>query len=212
MLSSELYAGRHKKEMRVVQRGRPRRFDRTEALDRALMAFWQNGFEATSMDDLIGAMGINSPSIYAAFGSKQNLFSEAVGHYSTRYAGGLMDALNAAPDAASGLSAMFVAAIELFTCPKHPHGCFIVTAMGGNAPVATEVRNELERLRRERSDEIAARLQRDVIEGRLSPDLPVQPLADMYTAILQGISVAARDNVPKSRLASLYSQSLGLLM
>lgn len=194
----------------MTERGRPRNFDRTEALDRALMAFWREGFEATSMSDLIAAMGINSPSIYAAFGSKEALFSEAVQHYRTQYAAGLLVALNA-PDAASGLSAMYEAAIDLFTKRGRPHGCFIVTASAGNAPAATEIQRELTRLRRERSDEIAARIQRDVVEGRLPPDIPVQSFADMYTAILQGIAIAARDDVPRSRLSCLYLPSLFLL-
>lgn len=163
------------------------------------------------MADLVEAMGINSPSIYAAYGSKEALFSEAVHRYRTHHAAGLLDALNGAPDAVSGLAAMFEAAIDLFTRPGHPKGCFIVAAAGGNAPEAATIQAELAGLRRERSDEIAARIERDGAEGRLRPRYPAQPLADMYAAILQGISIAARDGVSKSRLSELYRPSLVLL-
>ncbi|TCQ02434.1 TetR family transcriptional regulator [Rhizobium sp. PP-F2F-G36] len=195
----------------MAERGRPRRFDRTEILDRALMAFWQNGYEATSMEDLVKAMGINSPSIYAAYGSKEALFSEAVHRYRTHHAAGLLDALNGAPDAVSGLTAMFETAIDLFTRPGHPTGCFIVVASGGNAPTTAAIQADLSRLRRQRSDEIAARIERDVGEGRPRPQYPVRPLADMYAAILQGISIAARDGVSRSRLSELYRPSLAVI-
>lgn len=175
------------------------------------MAFWRKGYAATSMDDLVKAMGINSPSIYAAYGSKEALYSEAVQHYRANYAAILLDALTEAANASRGLSAMFEAAIDLFTKSDRPNGCFIVTAAAGNAPARSEIQVELSRLRRERSSEIAMRIQRDIIEGRLDPDLPVQSLADMYAAILQGIAVAARDGVSKSRLSSLFVPSLALL-
>ncbi|AWN52876.1 TetR/AcrR family transcriptional regulator [Methylobacterium sp. 17Sr1-1] len=195
----------------MAERGRPRRFDRTDALDRALMAFWRKGYEATSMGDLVAAMGINSPSLYAAYGSKEALFCEAVQHYCEHYAVGLLSALNDARDAAHGLAAMFDAAITLFTQPRHPYGCFIVMAAAGNAPASPEIQDKLSELRRERSDHIAARIERDVAEGRLRPDLPIGALADLYTAILQGMAVAARDGISPSRLAHLYIPSLSLL-
>ncbi|MBB3608168.1 TetR/AcrR family transcriptional regulator [Rhizobium sp. BK602] len=196
------------RERLMTERGRPRRFDRVEALEKALMAFWHRGYEATSMNDLVVAMGINSPSIYAAYGSKEALFSEAVQHYRSHYAAALLEALNGAPDAATGLSAMFEAAIDLFTGPDRPHGCFIVSAAAGNAPEASAIQEELSRLRRERSDEIAARIHRDAIAGRLHLDLEIQALADLYTAILQGMAIAARDGVTRARLSKLYVPSI----
>jgi len=195
----------------MAERGRPRRFDRAQVLDYALSAFWRNGYEATSMSDLVEMMGINSPSIYAAYGSKEDLFCEAMQRYRTHYAASLLDALNNAPNAATGLAAMFDAAIELFTRPGQPRGCFIVMAAGGNAPATVAIQEELSRLRRERSDEIAARIERDDTENLIRSGVAIRPLADMYAAILQGISIAARDGMSKQRLSDLYRPSLTLL-
>lgn len=64
-----------------MSRGRPREFDRTEALNKAMLLFWRKGYTATSMSDLYEAMGIKSPSLYAAFGSKENLYDEVLQHY-----------------------------------------------------------------------------------------------------------------------------------
>lgn len=192
-------------------RGRPRSFDRTEALDRALMVFWRNGFEATSMNDLIEAMGINSPSIYAAFGSKEALFTEAVQRYNAAYGDGLLQALKSAPTAASGIEAMFEAAVELFTHPDTPGGCFVVNSVASNAPNGLETEQTLKRLRRERSEQIAERLTEDVRGDRLRDDTPVQELSDLYAAILHGLAQAARDGLGKERLRKLSEHSRNLI-
>jgi len=210
-MSSDLYVSRHRMGIEMAERGRPRSFDRTQALDKALMAFWRRGFEATSMNDLVAAMGINSPSIYAAFGSKDALFAQAVQHYNVAYADGLFRALKGAPDAARGLQAMLEAAIELFTRPDTPRGCFIVDSVASNSPGDPAAEQMLKRLRRERSAQIAERLRDDVAQGRLRDDTPVQELADLYTAILQGLAQAARDGVSKRRLRGVSTRSLSIL-
>lgn len=195
----------------MAERGRPRSFDRTKALDHALLAFWRDGFEATSMSDLVEAMGINSPSIYAAFGSKEALFAEAVEHYRTAYSDELLRALNGAPDAESGLAAMFDKAIALFTRPDMPGGCFVVNSVASNAPTGAGAAKVLNELRRERSQQIAERIGRDVTGGRLRSDTPVEDLSDFYATVLQGLAQTARDGVEIVRLRTVVDQSMILL-
>src|SRR5919112_1807947 len=80
--SSGLYPDRYRKgSKRMAERGRPRAFDRSAALRRAMEVFWQCGYEGASLGDLTAAMGINRPSLYAAFGCKEALFREAVALY-----------------------------------------------------------------------------------------------------------------------------------
>lgn len=193
------------------QRGRPRSFDRTLALDKALIAFWRGGFEATSMSDLVAAMGINAPSIYAAFRSKDALFVEAVQRYNDAYAWVLFQALKEAPDAAAGLRAMFEAAVALFTRPDTPGGCFVVNSVASNSPRTLAVQLMLKQLRREQSQQIAARLSEDVEQGRLRNDTPIQELAGLYTAMLQGLAHGARDGLSKPYLRGISEQSQSIL-
>ncbi|MBF2716906.1 TetR/AcrR family transcriptional regulator [Agrobacterium vitis] len=196
----------------MAQRGRPRSFDRTQALDRALMAFWQNGFEATSMHNLVEAMQINSPSIYAAFGSKEALFAETIDYYREAYASELLQALNDAADAASGIEAMFAAAIELFTRLDTPGGCFVVNSVASNAPNGLELAQTMAQLRWQRSEQIAERLREDVRAGKLRDDTPVQELSDLYAVLLQGLAQAARDGLGKTRLMTLCEHSRHLIL
>lgn len=163
------------------------------------------------MIDLVAAMGVNSPSIYAAFGSKEGLFAEALRHYYSVYANILLEALNGAPDAPSGIDALFGTAVELFTRPNLPGGCFVASSVASNAPNGPETEQRLKRLRWERSEQIAERLAEDVRSGKLRDDTPVQELADLYASILQGIAQAARDGLGKERLANLAEHSRRLV-
>ncbi|WP_273545183.1 TetR/AcrR family transcriptional regulator [Agrobacterium vitis] len=177
-----------------------------------MMAFWQNGFEATSMHNLVEAMQINSPSIYAAFGSKEALFAETIDYYREAYASELLQALNDAADAASGIEAMFAAAIELFTRLDTPGGCFVVNSVASNAPNGLELAQTMAQLRWQRSEQIAERLREDVRAGKLRDDTPVQELSDLYAVLLQGLAQAARDGLGKTRLMTLCEHSRHLIL
>ena len=89
----------------MAERGRPRRFDRQAALERAMEVFWERGYQAASMTDLTEAMGINSPSLYAAFGSKEELYREAIGHFAATESDAILAPLLEAATARAGLTA-----------------------------------------------------------------------------------------------------------
>src|SRR5271170_3657427 len=99
------------KGARIVVIGRPREFDREAALQAAMIMFWRKGFAATSMNDLCNAMGIRSPSLYAAFGSKETLYLEAIEHYVRTVGPTIWDKL-AATSARDGVEKMLLAATE----------------------------------------------------------------------------------------------------
>src|SRR3954471_13792358 len=105
--------------------GRPRTFDMEKALDQALKVFWRKGFEGTSLPDLTAAMGINRPSLYAAFGNKQSLFRKAVERYEERSAGQVRQALEG-PDVRVAVKAVLRRNIEAITDSRSPRGCFMV--------------------------------------------------------------------------------------
>src|SRR5260370_37340953 len=115
--------------------GRPRGFDADRALDRALAIFWRNGYEGASLPALTKAMGINRPSLYAAFGNKEALFRKAVDRYERGAAGYAPRALKQ-PTARKVIAALLEGIVALLTRPRNPGGCLMVQgalACGENA-------------------------------------------------------------------------------
>src|SRR5215213_8653064 len=108
-----------------MKRGRPRQFDAERALDAALMLFWRHGYEGTSLAALTDAMGINVPSLYAAFGNKETLFRKALDRYVQRPASYLPNALKE-PTARRVVDKLFAGAIGMAMNPRHPDGCLLV--------------------------------------------------------------------------------------
>src|SRR5258707_15468488 len=110
---------------RKETRGRPRGFDRTEALVRAMKVFWARGYEGASISDLKAEMGIGSPSLYAAFGSKEELFREAVKLYSATEGSDTWRSLQTAPTAREGIEGVLMYTARAFTRPDKPPGCLV---------------------------------------------------------------------------------------
>src|SRR6185312_14792430 len=109
--------------------GRPREFDRDAALEAAMLLFWRKGFAATSMNDLCDAMGVRSPSLYAAFGGKEQLYLEAMEHYVQTQGTRVWDGLAEGATARAGIENMLIAGAE--NLPKSratPGGCMATLA------------------------------------------------------------------------------------
>src|SRR3982751_852838 len=129
-------------------RGRPRSFDADRALDQALKVFWSKGYEGASLPDLTAAMGINRPSLYAAFGNKESLFKKVL----ARYAEGPACYVRRAVEAPTGRKVfehLLNGAIDLVTCPDHPGGCLAVQGALACGDEAAAAREQLVALRAE---------------------------------------------------------------
>src|SRR5258708_37217740 len=114
--------------------GRPRGFDRDTALEAAMFLFWRKGFATTSMNDLCDAMGVGSPSLYAAFGSKEALYLEAVEQYARTQGPPVWDKLAEGATARAGIENLLIAAA--YSLPKSratPGGCMAERAPAGDA-------------------------------------------------------------------------------
>lgn len=190
--------------------GRPREFDKQQALRKALRLFWEHGYEGTSMAALVAELGIASARIYAAFGSKQQLFEEAVALYESAE-GGFADRALALPGIHQALEQMLEDAIATYTRADEPKGCLVVSAASGVAPDNVAVQQWLADHRRQRSESIIARLSLAREQGQLPPDIDVQALGHFYATFLHGISVQARDGVPEAALRSACHCALALL-
>ena len=121
-------------------RGRPQKFDRDEVLDRAVDTFWANGYTATSLENLTNNMGINRPSLYAAFGNKHDLFMKTIDRYAETIGRRPLDAFLEEPDIRRAVEAYFQTTIQCVTSPNRPRGCLIMNVAGERAANDPEVR------------------------------------------------------------------------
>ncbi|GAA4901897.1 TetR/AcrR family transcriptional regulator [Streptomonospora salina] len=173
-------------------RGRPRRFDRTAALRTAMVLFWEHGYEGTSLSALTSAMGITATSLYAAFGSKEQVFREAVELYNSDSAAS-EEALAAGPTAREAIETMLRENAAAYVDPSTPRGCMVVLA-GMNLTAANEgVGRYLAACRAGDRANVVARLRRGVREGELSSSADPEDVADYYLTVLHGLSIQARD-------------------
>ncbi len=149
--------------------GRPREFDRDRALDAAMRVFWRYGYEGASLTELTAAMGINRPSLYAAFGDKAALFREAVARYGAGPGRYVRRALGQ-PTARLVAETLLRGAVANATDPTHPGGCLWVHGALATGPENAPIRAEIAALRARGIAQIRARFDRALAEGDLPTD------------------------------------------
>jgi AcrR family transcriptional regulator len=182
----------------VTHRGRPREFDPDEALDRAITVFWSKGYEGASLPELTNAMGINRPSMYAAFGNKEQLFRKALDRYYAR-ASHVCEALGK-PTAREVVEALLRGTADALTQPGCPHGCLTVQAALACGDEAVPVREEVCARRAAMEDELRRRLQRAVKEGDLPKNSNSAALARYVATVISGMSVQAASGATRKDL------------
>ncbi|MFI6076526.1 TetR/AcrR family transcriptional regulator [Actinoplanes sp. NPDC051343] len=185
----------------MATRGRPRTFDPEVALRQALELFWERGYEGTSISDLAEAMGIASASIYAAFGSKEDLFRRVMALYGSTSGEPPRRALREEPTPRAAILAMLRATADEITRPDAPPGCMLILAAPLGAVENHAVREFLAVLRRDQFTTIRDRLARDL---RLPPDR-LDAVARYYTTLMQGLSIQARDGATRADLESVIT-------
>ncbi|MFE3257380.1 TetR/AcrR family transcriptional regulator [Nocardia sp. NPDC059091] len=188
------------------ERGRPRGFDRDAVLRQAMVAFWSNGYEGTSMTDLTAAMGIASPSIYACFGSKEQLFRAAVELYDSIVGSPARLALDHAPVAREAVHELLCASADFYADPATPPGCMVTLA--ARTAINQDAQAFLADLRRGMQAAIAARLRRAVDEGDLPAEATVDIMAAFYTTVQQGMSIQARDGATRTDLEAIVTAAM----
>jgi len=182
-------------------------FDRDAALRQAMLTFWRHGYETTSVADLTAAMGINAPSLYTAFGDKKRLFLEAM----RLYAGDPDDMARAIRDAPTAYHAahdLMIAAVTTYTGEATPKGCLLASATASGSTAAADVQDAVASLRRGLENCLRLRIERDIEDGVLPPEMQAAPLAGLVLAVTQGMSVLARDGASRTSLLAIVEAAL----
>ncbi|MFJ9365280.1 TetR/AcrR family transcriptional regulator [Nocardia sp. NPDC101769] len=188
--------------------GRPRAFDADTALDRALEVFWRQGYEGTSLADLTAAMGINKPSLYAAFGNKEELFGKVLSRYLDGPGAYAADALNA-PTGREVLERLIQGAVDLTAGENTPPGCLCVKTVQACGPGAHAARQDAAAVRKAGEAALRRRLEQ-------ATDLPstYEPaaLAALVHTISDGIAVQAAAGRSRDELRQIGNSALRALL
>jgi AcrR family transcriptional regulator len=190
--------------------GRPRAFDTDKALENALEVFWQKGYEGASLSDLTEAMGINKPSLYAAFGNKEQLFLKAIELYEQRPCAFFYPALDQ-PTAWQVAEFMLNGAATSLADKSHPQGCVIVQGALSCSEAGTSVKQALIAKRLEGEQALTARFARAQAEGDLPQSADPQALACYLGAVLQGMAIQATNGASTEQLIQVAQLSLGAI-
>ena len=200
---------RKKIETKITQderrgRGRPAVFDRATALQEAMKLFWERGYEGTSFNDLIAAMGISASSFYNSFGSKEDLYCEATQSF-LEWSGQWFFAILNDPsiDTRTAFARLFEATAEEFTRGDHPLGCMISLAGTHCSPGMKNIRDMMAEHRAFSESAMAARIRKGVMDGEVAPGVDCEMLAAYYSAVARGLAVQARDGATREKLSEI---------
>ncbi len=196
------------KEGGVAARGRPRTFDRAYALHRAMEVFWEGGYEGASMTDLTSAMGITSPSLYAAFGCKEALFREAVAHYNETEGAAVAAALRDLPTAREAIAEVMRHQVIAYTDPDKPRGCMIVLAATTSSDRSPRVHEHLAEWRMATEHDFRERIERGIADGDVPAGANAATIAAFYNAVNQGMAIQARDGADRSKLSAVAESAI----
>lgn len=190
-----------------MRTGRPRSFCKDEALDRAMTVFWRQGYEGASMTDLTQAMGINSPSLYACFGSKEGLFKAVLDRYDQRRVV-FMEQVLAAPTAAEVAETFLygVAEFAADTSGKNPPGCLML--QGGISCGDAQIPDVLAKHRAEKEAMLRVRFEQAKQNGDLCDKANPAALARYLSAMANGICVQAAAGAPAKELREVATLAL----
>jgi AcrR family transcriptional regulator len=189
--------------------GRPREFDPAAALDKALRVFWEKGYEGASMADLTAAMGINRPSLYAAFGNKEALFRQAIERYVEGPGSYVAKAL-AMPTAREVAQALLAGAVNVLGNPRNPGGCLSIHGALVCGDEARAVRQGLVAMRADGQTALYERFDRAKREGDLPPTADAAKLAAYLTTVIHGMAVQSASGTPAAELQAVADLALGI--
>jgi AcrR family transcriptional regulator len=192
----------------MAPRGRPRSFDRQQALRSAMDVFLARGYDGTTLEDLQAAMGgIAPPSFYAAFGSKDQLFREAITVYHAAMSSRFLARLDV-PTAREAIEGLLRAGVETFAGGEGPRGCMVVLGALNATRANDDVHEYLRELRDQGSEAIRRRLLRGIADGDVPAGAPVSELTSFFTTVMQGLAIRAHGGASRQALSATVDAAM----
>ena len=187
--------------------GRPREFDREEAIDKAMLLFWRKGYDGTSISDLTGELGVTRPSLYAAFGNKELLFRTVLDRYDEQTAEFLSTSL-ALPTAREVAEGLLRGAANFHARPANPPGCLMVHGALVGSDESDPLRRETRNRRAQLREAVRKRLERARVEADLPEDADPHALARYIVAVMRGMAVEAASGAKRADLHQIVDMAM----
>lgn len=191
-------------------RGRPRTrlLERESLLESAMQLFWQRGYETTSTRELATTLGITPAELYALFGDKERLYDEAIARYQANAGSYSARIFSEEPNARSAVERMLREAARDMVDPSRPAGCMLVTSAMNCALSSSHVQARIAQLRREAEARLRVRIEFGIQEGDVPRGADAYALASFYSAVLQGLTIQARDGASAQTLAQIADNAM----
>lgn len=182
---------------------RAREFDETEVMDKALEIFWRQGYEGTSLNDLLDATGLTKSSLYAAFGSKEDLFYRIVERYLSKHVESRQACALAETTPRRIVERLLYGMADLHAGSRTPPGCLITGAALACSPQSEPVRQYLVRSRNEFSQILSDRLEAVTDAGPLPPGMTAEEAGRLVVLTIQGMAVEAKGGATRNELREI---------
>jgi TetR/AcrR family transcriptional regulator, copper-responsive repressor len=193
-------------------RGRPRQYDPDRALTDAADTFWNNGYAATSLDDLASATGMNRPSLYAAFGGKSDLYLKTLEQYRDKARALALELLADDPTLRVYLTRFYDKLLDLYQAGEEKgRGCYIVTTAATQATLDPAVREFLAESIGRTEALFSGLIAKARDRGEIDSDADPAALAQIATAMLHTLAVRSRAGIPRKQLSAVARAAIDVI-
>ncbi|ESK57155.1 hypothetical protein F990_00350 [Acinetobacter tjernbergiae DSM 14971 = CIP 107465] len=190
------------------KRGRPKCFNEQQALEKAMLLFWEHGYEATSISDLTHALQLTAPSLYSSFGDKTGLFYKCIDYYLAHEACPIEAIFLEAKTAKVAFELFLYDNVQRLAQSNKPTGCMLVVATMSCSDNAQIVQHNILEKRLKTKQTMLDRLRQGVENGDIKITAPLQEIADFYTTVLQGLTIQARDGANVQQLQKVVEHAM----
>lgn len=191
--------------------GRPKEFDREEVLQKALYTFWEKGYDATTLPDLLESMGINRSSFYNSFGDKQTLFREVISLYYQQTAIKRLTILQKAKSAKQGLWDYFNHNIDVAVAEYNPGGCLLTNTATTLKTIDEQISKEIVQGVDRMEQALFNLLEKGQFAGEIAPDKDIKAIARLVIAVSYGLNIAARVHSDREMLLDMVKAAMSTL-